>query len=221
MKRHIAFICLAASLLTLVLAHETTTAQDFDDRQARAALTVGPSLTTGGSITLGAPEGFQIGPVFAWRGGVHTTYPLTSIISSGLELGLDSRGTMILVHNNSSIYNTYRVLYFSLYPNFTLGGFNLGFNFGFPMSATSTANTGRSLELMDTLDVPALVEGRIGAVIPLYDGEVGWASLVIGAGYSFSELVNYPDQSEVFGTWKNVSAHLGARFEFAIPGTER
>lgn len=234
MKTRISSLISGASLLFAVLTSLAANAQEFDDREARASLTVGPSIVTGASMTLGSPYGFNLLPVFAWRGGVHATYPLTDVISAGLEVGVDSRGTEVLLTDNSLSFNDTRVTYFSLYPNFVFSGFNLGFNFGFPMSAKTTAYrdlafsispdgtlNGETLDISDTIPVPVLLEARLGAVIPVYDGELGWASIVFGVGYSFTELIDQPDQSIIFGNWRTASAHLGGRFEFAIPGTER
>lgn len=230
MKTTLSSLISGASLLLMMLISTTTNAQEFEDRESRASLTVGPSIITGASMTVGAPYGFNLLPVFAWRGGVHTTYPLTSVISAGLEIGADSRGTEVLATDNSLSFTDTRVTYFSLYPNFSFSGFNLGFNFGFPLSANTTAYqdlafsgglNGSTQSISDTIPIPVLLEARLGAIIPVYDGEVGWASIVFGVGYAFSELIDQPDQSNIFGNWRTASAHLGARFEFAIPGTER
>lgn len=234
MKSTISSFISGASLLFMMLTSLTATAQEFEDREARAALTVGPSITTGASMILGAPYGFNILPAFAWRAGAHATYPLTDVISAGLEIGADSRGTMVLATDNTLSYTTTRVTYFSFYPNIVFSGFNLGFNFGFPLSANTTTYqdpafsgnfdgslNGTSRDISDTIPIPVLAEARLGAVIPVYDGELGWASIVLGLGYAFSELVDQPDQSNIFGNWSNASVHLGGRFEFAIPGTER
>lgn len=233
MRTTISSFISGASLFLMMLTSITANAQNFEGRQARAALTIGPSITTGASMTLSAPYGFKINPVFAWRGGIHTTYPLTDVISAGLEIGADSRGTTVLAADNELSFTTTRVTYFSLHPNIVFSGFNLGFNFGFPLSANATHHTtalttqpqefldGVSQDISDTIPVPVLLEGRLGAVIPVYDGELGWASIVFGVGYAFNELIDQPDQVGIFGNWKNASAHLGGRFEFAIPGTER
>lgn len=211
----------AVSALLLLLFVGNSFAQDFRDRQSRAGLTIGPSFVSGASMILEPGEGWKLNPIFAWRTGVHTSYPLTEVITAGLEIGFESRGTQLHVHNNSDLYLNNRLLYFSLYPNFSFSAFNIGFNFGFPLSASQSEANGTSRSLTDTEDLPVLLEPRIGVVVPLVDVKEGWLSLVLGGGFAFSELIDYPGPVDLVGDWRSVSGHLGVRFEFGIPGTER
>ena len=208
-------------VLAGVIGVESVQAQTFSgDRNARAGLTIGPGFATGASMILDSPSGYKIKPVFAWTGEVSTTYPLTDVISSGLSLGIHSRGTRVHHFQNENIYSDTRVLFFTLYPNFTFSGFNLGFNLGLPLSGTETAYTGASSDLSSNL-LNTMAELRFGGTIPIADDELGWLSVTILGGYSFSKLVDYPDIVETFGDWRNISLQAGFRFEFLIPGTER
>lgn len=211
---------MSAILLLLLLAPDSS-AQEFKDRESRAGLTIGPGFMGGASMIIESRETQKIKPIFAWRAGVHTTYPLNEVISAGLELGVDNRGTREHYFDNSDLYADTRVTYFSLYPNFVFGGFNLGFNLGFPLSASYTLANGSSIDVSDTDELPLLIEPRIGVTLPLVDVKEGWLSLVFGTGFSFNPLIDYPGPANIVGDWRNVSAHLGMRFEFGIPGTER
>ena len=212
---------LMSALFLLLLLAPGSSAQEFRDRESRAGLTIGPGFQGGASMIIESRETQKIKPIFAWRAGIHTTYPLNEVISAGLGLGLDNRGTREHVFNNSDLYADTRVMYFSLYPNFVFGGFNLGFNLGFPLSASYTTANGTSTSISDTEDLPLLLEPRVGVTIPLVDVKEGWLSVVFGTGFSFTPLIDYPEPTDFFGDWRNVSAHLGLRFEFGIPGTER
>lgn len=220
MTKHVS-LALWMIVLSGVISVESVQAQTFDDdRHARAGLTIGPGFAAGGSMILDSPNGYKIKPVFAWTGELSTTYPITEVISSSLTMGIQSRGARVHHFQNEDIYTDTRVLYFTLYPNFTFSGFNLGFNLGLPLSGTETSYTDFSSDLSNDL-LNTMAEVRLGATIPVADDEVGWMSITVLGGYSFSKMLDYPDIVESFGDWRNVSLLVGFRFEFLIPGTER
>lgn len=196
-------------------------AQDFDDREARAGLTIGPGIQTGASMTLDSKQGYKIKPVFAYKLEAHATYPLTPIINAGLGLGYESRGTREHVFDRSDIWQDYRVGYFTINPSFSFSGVNMGFVFGFPVGGGITNYGGASFDFDESDDIPVMIDARLEGVIPIYDDEVGWLSLVFGGGYSLNELIDYPEGTELFGDWNHVSGHIGFRFEFLVPDTER
>ena len=201
-----------------------------DDREARAGLTIGPGFSAGGSIIAKTPELNKVKPIIAWRGEVSTTYPLSDIITAGLVLGVDSRGTRVHFHSNSDLYNNWRVNYFSFYPSFTFSGVNIGMNIGLPLSGTVTDPEGTSVDIEEggvpgfgtsgALELPLLLEPRLGGVISLLDDETGWLSLTIFGGYGISELVDFPEPTDTFGDWRHFSLELGVRYEFLIPDTD-
>lgn len=171
-------------------------------------------------MTLDSREGEKIKPLAIWRGEVNTTYPLTEVISAALALSVDSRATRSHHFEVEEVYNDTRVTYFSFYPSFTFSGFNIGFNIGVPLGGSVTPSAGNSVDI-DGSSLPTMLETRLGGVIPLVDDESGWLSLTVHGGYSFSELVDYPEPVEAFGDWRHVSLAMGVRFEFLIPDTER
>ena len=199
---------------------EGISAQDFGDRKARAGLTIGPGFSGGASMIIESAEGWKVKPVFAWRGEASATYPLTTVINAGLSLGVDSRGTRSHHFKIEDLYTDTRVTYFSLVPDFTFSGFSVGFNFGFPLSGWTTYVNGSTSDI-DGKELPTLLEAQIGGVIPIVDDDLGWLSLTILGGFTFSELVDYPEPVDTFGDWRHVALQLGLRFEFLIPDTER
>jgi hypothetical protein len=212
-------ILTTATLLTVVILIIGSTvsgaAQSFSERNARAGITIGPGFSAGASMVTDSPEGFKVKPIFAWRVEANTTLPLTEAMNALMTLGVDSRGTKFHLENNSDIYTDWRVTYFSLYPQFSFSGFSLGINLGIPVSASGTSGS-RDTEV-DLKDVPVMIEPRIGGVIPLMDEEVGWLSLILGGGYCINDFLDVGAGPDASG----VSAHLGLRFEFLLPGTER
>lgn len=207
-----------ASVIALIwiLGSLNIAAQDWDDREARAALTIGPGFHGGASMILDSPEGFEIKPTFSWKLEAHATYPFTPVISAGLGLGYEKRGTYLHVFDRPSDGKHLRIGYFFLHPHFSFSGFSIGTLFGFPVSEPEGL-----LGFGSNDDVLTMIEPRIEGIIPLADLEDGWFSLIIGGGYSVTQYFDYPTDDDFFGNWNHVSAYLGMRFEFTVPGTER
>lgn len=205
---------LVACILSL-LSGVSATAQDWDDLESRASLTIGPGFQGGASMILEPPELFKIKPTFSWKGEVHATYPITPTIATGLGIGYERRGTYMHVFNNEDIGEHLRIGYFTFHPHIVFSGFSLGAAFGFPLTdPPSFGGVGGG-------DIPVLVESRMEGIISLADLEDGWFSLIIGGGYSHTTLLDIDGSSDAFGNWNHVSAYMGLRFEFAIPDTER
>ncbi len=203
--------------------------KDFSDREATAGLTAGAEFNGGASLIIKPPEGRKLAPVFAWRAGLTMTYPLAPVISAGLSLGLDSRGTELHYPDASEFYTISRVTYFSITPSLSFRSFYLGLNMGVPMSGSNTSRSGQlaaesSVDMTDTEfeRVEFLLEPRIGAVIPLLDDENGWLGLNITAGYSLTTLFDYGEgPADIIGDYHMASLHLGVTYQLAIPGTRR
>ncbi len=207
---------LIAAVVLFVALPTLLDAQAWGDREARRGLTIGPGFQAGASMIQDSPEGFKIKPTFAFRADVHTTYPLVPTVAVGLGLGYDSRGTLLHVHDNDAISGTVKTAYFSIHPHFVFSGFSLGVNFGLPLGDPATSIGGVP---GSGSEQPVMIEPRIEGIIPLVDDETGWASLVIGGGYSLSPLIDI-DATDVSGDWHHFSAHLGFRYEFLIPDTQ-
>jgi hypothetical protein len=213
-------IVLAAALLAAAVTN-VSAQSDYSKRKASRSLTVGLGFAGGASLdTHEPPEGTNVSPIFAWRGTVDATYPLTPVISTTLSFGLDSRGTKYYADADDEVYNVGRFTYFTLTPAFRFSAFYLGLNLGFPMSGTSTVKQGSnaSEQTADVSDATmefyqTMIEPRIGAIIPLMDEESGWLGLTIIGGYQVNEIIEKAENHYA-------SLHLGLTWQFAIPGTK-
>jgi hypothetical protein len=235
---------LFASGVALAMAATTLTAQtNYSDQKASGNLTIGAEFQPGISLSVDPPEGSTTGPLFAYRVGAASSYPLSSSVWAMLNLGLDSRGVNFLDANNSDNRTETRVNYFSIFPAFRFSAFILGVNFGLPLGGTVTDVTSSSNH-STTLDaskdnLATMIEPRIGAVLPLIDEKGGWLGLTVMAGYTLNEIKTLTDDEKAaqelakqlaqsfgadvpsFGKTNMVSFHLGLTYQFAIPGTAR
>ncbi|MBS1911651.1 MAG: hypothetical protein JST22_06675 [Bacteroidetes bacterium] len=202
---------------------------EFSSDKATSFLTVGPGIAGGASLTTSPPDGYKVVPIMSYRIAADAYYPLTPSISAALGLGFDSRGTRMRNFNNTEVYTTTRVGYFTVCPGFSFSGFFIGVNFGFPMGGTITTKGGagaseeaRSMTDAEFAKVNTLVEPRLGAVIPLMNNRNGWLALTIMGGYSLSEIT---DRGTVIadsdGDFHMVCGQLGVTYQFSIPGTLR
>ena len=194
----------------------TATAQDWGDRQSRSSLTIGPGFHAGASMTLDPPERFKLKPTLALKGELHATYPLSPAINVGFGIGYERRGTYMHVHNQEANGDHLRLGFVDFHPHFVFSGFSLGMVFGLPVG---------DIEFFGGFGggddgPPIMLEPRLEGIIPIADMEDGWFSIVIGGGYSLTPLIDV-ESTEFFGDWHHVSAHLGMRFEYRIPGTDR
>ena len=202
---------------------------DYSGRKATAGLTVGADFSGGASLIVKPPDGEKVGPIFAWRAGADVSYPLTPVISAGLGLGLDSRGTELHDINNSERYTITRVMYFSITPSFNFSAFSIGLNMGVPLSGSNTSKLG-SLATEVTSDMTStqfdrvefMLEPRIGASILLLDDDTGALTMNITGGYTLSTLQDFGDVStDVIGDYHMASLHLGLSYQLAIAHTRR
>ena len=203
---------LAAGVLLVGSAHAQT---DYRTK-ATGMLTVGAGFAGGASLTLEPQEGEKVKPLFAWRLSADATYPLNPTVGAMLSLGLDSRGFRTHAHDNDDDYRDARLMYFSIFPAFKFSAFTLGVNFGLPMSATSTEETGTETDI-DSDDVNTLIEPRLGVVIPVLDEDIGWLGITLGGGISVGDVVEPIANTEMSN--QMVSGHLGLTWQFGIKGT--
>ena len=135
---------------TWLVATLNLAAQDWDDREARASLTIGPGFHGGASMILDSPQNFEIKPTFSWKAEAHATYPLTPVINAGLGLGYEKRGTYLHIFDQPSSGDHIRIGYFFLHPHFSFGGFSIG--------TSSTFRSARQRGL--ALEGPMIMMGR-------------------------------------------------------------
>ncbi|MDB5035415.1 MAG: hypothetical protein JWQ98_2656 [Chlorobi bacterium] len=218
-----------AAILGVLPAPRLSAQSTFSGRSASAGLTVGASFEGGASMIIQPPDGYKVGPIFAFRFGADATYALTPVVSAGLELGLDSRGTKLRGLNNSDFNNVQHLSYFSIYPSFGFGAFRVGVNMGVPLGGSTVVNTPSSSTTTDlTSDefskVEFLLEPRIGAVIPLLDDDTGVLSLSVMGGFSLNEMSdrgNVSGASDIVGDFHMVAGHIGISYQLGIEGTRK
>lgn len=221
---------IVSGIATLFAVAAADAQTSYSESKASTMLTVGVGFEGGMSLTLDPPIEWKVGPTFAYRAGINTSYPLTSTISATLGLGLDSRGAAQSWYDNALVTNTVRVNYFSLFPGFRFSAFALGVNIGLPLGGVRTWQDGsENPQVQRKLDrsidgLKTMIEPRIGAVIPLVDQPVGWLGFSIFLGYnlndistSFDVISGQVEGSEVSSN--TLSAHLGLTWQFGIPGT--
>jgi len=226
--RFVSFALLAMAFL-VVASHTVVGQTDYSNRTATASLTAGPGVGFGASMIIDPAVGTKVSPIFAFHIDAASTYPLTPVISSSLNLGYESRGTKIRNEAESDIYSITRVGYFTINPGFQFSAFYIGMNFGLPMGGTVTSKGGpgssevsRDLTTDEEDKLETLMEPRLGAIIPLLEDKTGWLGLTIMAGYSLNEMSDRGDNlTDDDGAFNMVAGYLGVTYQFAIPGTAR
>jgi hypothetical protein len=224
--------CAVIALGLFITATSNSSAQtDYSNRLATSSLTVGPTTIFGASMIIDPAKGSKVSPIFSYKLSADATFPLTPVISAGLGLGYESRGTKIRAESNADIFTTTRLSYFTIYPNFGFSSFRIGLNMGLPLGGSFTSKFGAgTTEVVSDLtssqqdSVEFLLEPRIGATVVLMEDKTGWLGLVISAGFSLNEMVNRGDVSalgEDAGDFHMVSGHIGVTYQFTIPGTKR
>ncbi|MEO5931317.1 MAG: hypothetical protein ABIR47_15395 [Candidatus Kapaibacterium sp.] len=218
-----------AAVLGVLPAPQLSAQATFAGRNASAGLTVGASFEGGASMIIQPPKGSKVGPIFAYRFGADATYALTPVVSAGLGLGLDSRGTKLRGLDNSDYNSISHLSYFSIYPSFGFGVFRVGINMGVPLGGSTVTNTPSSSSTTDlTADefskVEFLLEPRIGAVIPLLDDDTGVLALSIMGGFSLNEMSDrgsVSGASDIIGDFHMVAGHIGLSYQLGIEGTRK
>lgn len=209
-------LCMRAVLCAVVLclvSVELAVAQtNYGDHKATRALTIGAGVAPGMSFAIYPNETPEL--LFAYRGDLDITYPLSSKISAALALGYDSRG-----------FNSNRINYFSVMPGFTFSAFFIGVNFGLPLSA-SYSDGDNTIDWSDAAfdKLALIIEPRLGAVVPVMDEESGWLGLTVSAGATVNEILEHENLSipgHEDPNYHMLSLHLGLTYQFAIPGTQR
>jgi hypothetical protein len=222
---------IACGIVSLLGVACTSAQTNYSESKASTMLTVGAGLAGGVSMTIDPPVNWKIAPALAYRADVDATYPLNSTIFATLNLGIDSRGEMQSWYNNSEVRNSVTVNYFSITPGFRVSAFQLALNIGFPLGGVRTwKDGGENGEVQRKLDptidgLKTMIEPRIGAVIPVFDNELGWLGVTVAAGYNLNDISTSPDVTSGLVEGNEVSTntitlHVGATFQLAIPGTQ-
>jgi hypothetical protein len=195
---------------------------NYSKRKATRNYSVGVGLAGGAAMIISPPDGLKVGPLLATRFGVDVSIPVSGTVTPMLSLGLDSRGTELHAESNSDAYTLTKTRYFYLTPGITFSSFYLGLNIGLPSGGATELSNGTSVDFSDADKdkMLAVLEPRIGAVIPVVDEEIGWLGIVFSGGYNLNPIFDgQQDLPDNGGNFQSVSAHLGITWQFAIPNT--
>ena len=176
-------------------------------------ISVGPYLTLKAGVNTTTVDGMQNAVNFNGMPdlGVTAYIPFSekSPIGGFLDLGLctHSFGLKLISEKTGGFgditwKNYYQ--YFNISPNLYLGGFTLGFNFGFPISAKfkdyeidnpniSSLEQYLGENEADSENLNTLIEVTIGGMIPVLADETGRLNIIIRASYTFSNLYEGSD----------------------------
>lgn len=217
---------------TIALAAAGTLRAQSTPLPATSLLTIGPAASVGASMSINPPDGLKVAPSFAYGFGAEMIYPLTSTIGGTFGLGYQNRAIRLRSLVSADVYQSTRVGYFSITPGVHFSSFWIGMNFGLPLAGSLTTQSGPGVpSSTETMDddaferVEVMIEPRIGALIPVYEGNAGWMAISFSGGFSLNEFFDRgempanPDKE--LGNYQTVSAHFGLTYQFAIPGTER
>jgi hypothetical protein len=217
----------------LLGAMATVTAQsDYAEHKATDGLSIGLAYAGGASLTIDAPNNYKVSPIYSYRFGLDASYPLTPTISAWLGLGMDSRGGNYHWYVDKTVWETRRVRYFAINPGFRISALFLGLNIGIPLSGDKEWQNGPDAKINTAeLDADAdmlnvMIEPQLGAVIPLYEHEIGWFGLTIIAGYNVSDISDKPtfipgeDPEKPIGS-ATPTLRLGLTAQMGIPNTSR
>ena len=182
---------------------------------------VGPFITLKGgvnaaSVPTGIKNGFTINslPDIGASGYI----PLTDKSQFGIaaDLAYSTYAYDNKQANNESNKWTIQVSYLTLNPNLFIYGFSIGLNFGIPLSGTTKYSN--SSTNINTSDLSALVEFRVGGIIPLYYDDFGRLNLVVQFGYFLTGQYsqNYPGGSSSYNPHP-ASGAVGVSYLFNLP----
>ena len=134
---------------------------------------------------------------FSWALGAMADFPFSP--NAGLQFGLcyDNRSVEFHDQKSSDTSIAYTFSYFSLRPELRVGDFLIGLGIGVPVGASTTASTAATnmnkLQSFGSSNMNLLVEGRIGAAIPIVQAANGnELRFLISASYAFSQIVSSP-----------------------------
>ena len=152
-------------------------------------LLVGPMVTGGVGINAGAVDtGFKTGIRPAFSVGAMFIYPWSPDMALTVGLCYDARG--VNFHSPTSTDTGFNVSlgYIALRPEFRIMGFMIGLGLGLPVSGSATEIETGTSSTITTSDLGFLLEGRIGADIPVWKSDASQLHLMIEGSYGFTKV---------------------------------
>jgi hypothetical protein len=178
----------------LMVFGSTSLAFGQDNADAWRNVTLGPMFMPGASINAGSvADGTKTGAQFSWCLGAVSIFPLSPNFGVQLAACYDSRGVEFSDQSNSSNFIDYTLNYFSLRPEFTIGDFLIGLGLGIPVGSSATGG-GIYSSFHDNIGASSmnfLLEGRLGATIPVVTSQTGnTLRFIIEGSYAFSKITS-------------------------------
>jgi hypothetical protein len=159
-------------------------------------VTLGPFFMPGASVEAGTvATGAKTNMQFSWCLGAVSCFPFSPSFGLQLAVCYDDRAVGFYDQNNSNNYINYTFSYFSLRPEFMIGDFLIGLGIGIPVGASTTAGGTETAPTLGSSSMNPLIEGRIGASIPVVVADNGNSlRFMIDGSYAFSQITSGPLQ---------------------------
>jgi len=173
--------------------------QSISSNDSWKNVTLGPFFMPGASANAGSvANGTKTDAAdFSWSFGAMADFPFSPGLGLQVGLGYDARAVGFKDQKYSDTTVGYTFNYFSIRPEFRIGDFLIGIGLGIPVGASTNAsaqadatpqNTPQSL---GASNMNILIEGRIGASIPVIQAENGnQLKFIVDASYAFGQITS-------------------------------
>jgi len=182
-------------------------------------MAVGPFITLKGGVNTGTiPTGtktdFTFNGIPDFGGTFYLPFSTTSNIGAAADLGYSTYAILSKPNTNPVDSNTFvaKFSYLTISPVLCANVFTLGFNFGIPLSASSSNVTGNRSYNLSVDSVAFLVELRVGAMVPLVSSPTGRLDLIVQGGYMLSGIYSSSSTTNP----KAASVALGLNYLFTL-----
>jgi hypothetical protein len=173
--------------LGLSIVHAQDTTSVFGSKR----VAIGPEFLAGGSVYAGdVPTGLKTDARFSFNAGALGYLNMTPSFAFILGIVYDSRGVNFHKENDATQLENSTFNYLSFQPGIKFKDFTLGLGIGIPMSAKVEREiTGlNATNDIATGSLNTLLELRIGATVPIIEGESGDFRFIINGSYPLSKV---------------------------------
>lgn len=217
MKKLLYLLVLSAALGTNAFA-QSSNPTPMTMTPPYKVLTVGPMATFGGAVSAGSvDQGFKTTFKEAFSFGALGYYAVNEVTAFSLGLAYDARKINFHAQDNVDFYTNSQFNYFMIEPGLRLSAFTIGLGIGLPMAGSFTTQAAAGVPStsgdIKTDHLNTLVEGRIGAAIPVAESDGGDLRFLINASYPFTQI--YDNLGEK-SNGPLASLQLGLSYQFNL-----